>query len=136
MIIRLTSTTTARSAMTPPDARYKSALGATRGTMPAATHARLTASEPGDGADQPVAFLAAHVQEHSLMLVLQQSARETGVQAPAIVSSCRSGPKDPPPASPLRQRCHEVDAMVVTSAGPAGGRKAIVRHRAGHRDTS
>ncbi len=40
------------------------------------------------------------------MLVLQQSARKTGVQASAIVSSCRSGPK------------------------------AMVRHRAGHRDTS
>ena len=59
-----------------------------------------------DPADQPVAFLAAHVQEHALMLVLQQSARKMGVQAPAIVSSCRFGPK------------------------------AIVGHRAGHRDTS
>jgi hypothetical protein len=35
-----------------------------------------------DPADQPVAFLAAHVQEHALMLVLQQSARKMGVQAP------------------------------------------------------
>jgi hypothetical protein len=70
------------------------------------------------------------------MLVLQQPARKTGVLAPAIASSCRSGPKDPPSprrnqakASPLRHRCHDVDATVVTPAGPAGGRKAIVRHR-------
>jgi len=111
--------------------------------MPAATHARLTAGEPADAADQPVAFLAAaHVQEHSVMPVLQQPARKTGVLAPAIASSCRSGPEDPPPprrhqatASPLRHRRHDADAMVVTSAGPAGGRKAAVRHRAGHRDT-
>lgn len=62
--IRLTSTTTARRAMTPPDARYKPVVGATKGTRPAATHARLTASEPGDAADQPVPFLtAAYVQE-------------------------------------------------------------------------
>ncbi len=65
------------------------------------------------------------------MLVPQQSARKTGVLAPAIASSCRSGPKDPPPprkhqatVSPLRRRRHDVDAMVVTSAGPAGGREA------------
>jgi hypothetical protein len=77
------------------------------------------------------------------MLVLQQSALKTGVLAPAVASSCRSGPKDPPPprrhqatASPLRHRRREVDAMVVTSAGPAGGRKAVVRYRAGRRDTS
>ena len=75
------------------------------------------------------------------MLVLQQPALKTGILAPAIASSCRSGPKDPPPprrlqatASPLRHRRHDIDAMVVTPAGPAGGRKAIVRHRAGHRD--
>src|SRR5271157_2489419 len=77
----------------------------------------------------------------TLMLVLQQSARKTGVLASAIVSSGRSGPKDPPPqrwhqatASPLRR--HEAGAMAVTPAGPASGRKAIVRHWAGHRDTS
>jgi hypothetical protein len=76
------------------------------------------------------------------MLVLQKPARKTGVLASAIASSCRSGPKDPPPsrrhqatACPLRYQRHELDAMVVTPAGPAGGRKAIVRHRAGHRDT-
>ena len=40
------------------------------------------------------------------MVVLQQSARKMGAQAPAIVSSCRPGPK------------------------------AMVRHQAGHRDTS
>jgi hypothetical protein len=90
MIMRLTSTTTARSAMTPPDARYKPALGATRGTMPAATHARLTASAPGDAADQPVAFLAAHVQEHSLMLVLSSPPAR---QASRPQLSCR--PADP-----------------------------------------
>lgn len=74
------------------------------------------------------------------MLVLQP-ALETGILAPAIASSCRSGPKDLPPprrlqatASPLRHRRHDVDAMVVTPAGPAGDQKAIVRHRAGHRD--
>lgn len=70
------------------------------------------------------------------MLVLQQPTRKTGVLAPANASSCRSGPKDPPSprrhqatASPLRHRRHDVDAMVVTPAGPAGGRKAIVRYR-------
>jgi hypothetical protein len=112
--------------------------------MPAATHARLTASEPGGAADQPVAFLAAaHVQEYSVMLVLQQRARKAGVLAPALASSCRSGPEDAPlqrrykaMASPLRHRRHEVDAIVVTSAGPAGGRKAIAKYRAGHQDTS
>jgi hypothetical protein len=108
--------------------------------MPTTRHARLTASEPGDAADQAVAFLeAAHLQEHSLMLVLQQPVLNTGALAPVIASSCWSGPKDPPPrrrhqatASPLRR--HDVDAMVVTPAGPASGRKAIVRHRAGQRD--
>jgi hypothetical protein len=77
------------------------------------------------------------------MLVLQQPALKTGVLARAIASSCRSGRKDPPPrrrhqatASPLRHRRHDVDAMVVTLAGPAGGRKAIVKDRAGYRDTS
>jgi len=76
------------------------------------------------------------------MLVLQQSARKTGVLAPAIASSCRAGPKDPPPqrrheatASLLRHRRRDVDAKVVTPAGPASGPKALVRHRAGHRDT-
>jgi hypothetical protein len=66
--------------------------------------------------------------------------RKAGVLAPAIASSCRSGPKDPPPprrhqatASPLRRR--DVDAMMATPAGPAGGRKAIVGHLGGHRDT-
>ena len=77
------------------------------------------------------------------MLVLQQPARNAGVLAPAIASSCTSGPKDPPlqrrykaMASPLRHRRHEVDAIVVTSTGPAGGRKATAEYRAGHRDTS
>jgi hypothetical protein len=76
------------------------------------------------------------------MLVLQQSTLNTCLLAPAIVSSCWPGPKDPPPqrrhqatASPLRHRRHDADAMVVTSAGPAAGRKAVVRHRAGDRDT-
>ena len=36
---------------------------------------------------------------------------------------------------PLRHRRHDVDAMVVTPAGPASGRKPSVRHRAGHRGT-
>jgi hypothetical protein len=74
------------------------------------------------------------------MLVLQQPARKTGVLAAAL-ASCRSRPKDPPSprrnqatASPLWHRRHDVDAMVVTPAGPTGGRKAILRHRAGHRD--
>jgi hypothetical protein len=31
------------------------------------------------------------------MLVFQKPALKTDVLAPAIVSSCRSGPKDPPP---------------------------------------
>jgi hypothetical protein len=122
-----------------PTSRQRDAM---REKMPTTRHARLTASEPGDAADQAVAFLeAAHLQEHSLMLVLQQPALNTGALAPAIASSCWSGPKDPPPqrrhqatASPLRHRRHDVDAMVVTPAGPASGRKAIVRHRAGHRD--
>jgi len=72
------------------------------------------------------------------MLVLQQSALKTGILAPAIASSCRSGPKDPPPprrlqatASPLRHRRHDVDAMVTT---PAGSRRAMVGYRAEHRD--
>jgi hypothetical protein len=129
---------------TPPDARYEPAVGATEGKLPAATHVKLTASEPCDEADLPVTFLGAiHIREHSVMLVLQQPTRKTGILAPASASSCRSGLKDPPPlrrhqatASPVRHRCHDVDAMVVTPAGPAGGRKAIVRHRAGHRDTS
>jgi hypothetical protein len=76
------------------------------------------------------------------MLVLQQSAGKTGVVAPAVTSSCWPGPKDPPPqgrhqatASPRRHRCHAVDALVVTPAGPASGLKAIVGHRAGHRGT-
>ncbi len=77
------------------------------------------------------------------MRVLQQSARKTGVVAPAVTSSGRPGPKDPPPqrrhqatASPRRHRRHAVDALVVTPAGPASGRKAIVRRRAGRRGTS
>jgi hypothetical protein len=77
------------------------------------------------------------------MLVLQQRARKAGVLAPALASSRRSGPEDAPlqrrykaMASPLRHRRHEVDAIVVTSAGPAGGRKAIAKYRAGHQDTS
>ena len=78
------------------------------------------------------------------MLVLQQQrARKAGVLAPALASSCRSGPKDAPlqrrykaMASPLRHRRHEVDAIVSASAGPAGGRKAIAKYRAGQRDTS
>ena len=77
------------------------------------------------------------------MLVVQQPARNAGVPAPAIASSCRSRPKDAPlqrrykaMASPLRHPRHEVDAIVVTSAGPAGGRKAIAEYRAGHRDSS
>jgi len=41
----------------------------------------------------------------------------------------------PGDGSPLRHRRHNVDAMMVTPAGPASGRKAIVRHRTGHRDT-
>jgi hypothetical protein len=102
------------------------------------------ASEPGDAAGQPVAFLAAaHVQEHLVMLVLQQPALKTGVLAPAIASSCRSGPKDLPPRRrhrrrrpPLRHRRHDVDAMVVTLAGPAGGQEAIMKDRAGCQDTS
>jgi hypothetical protein len=75
------------------------------------------------------------------MLVLQQSASKTGVVAPAVTSSGRPEPKDPPPqrrhqatASPRRR--HAVDALVVTPAGPASGRKAIVRRRAGRRGTS
>ena len=74
------------------------------------------------------------------MLVLRRSALNTDVLAPAIASFCWPGPKNPPPqrrhqatASPLRH--HDVDAMMVTPAGPASGRKAIVRHRTGHRDT-
>jgi hypothetical protein len=102
------------------------------------------ASEPGYAAGQPVAFLAAaHVQEHSVMLVLQQPALKTGVLARAIASSCWSRRKDPPPrrrhqatAAPLRHRRHDVDAVVVTLAGPAGGQEAIVKDRAGYRDTS
>lgn len=77
------------------------------------------------------------------MLVLQQPARKAGVLAPALASSCRSGPKDAPlqrrykaMASSLRHRRHEVDAIVVASAGPAGGRKATAKYRAGHQDTS
>jgi hypothetical protein len=77
------------------------------------------------------------------MLVRQQPARKAGVRAPAIASSCRSGPKDPPlqrrheaRASPLRHRRHEVDAVAVRSAGAAGRRTAIARYRAGHRDAS
>jgi hypothetical protein len=77
------------------------------------------------------------------MLVLQQSALKKGVLARAIASSCRSGRKDPSPrrrhqatASPLRHQRHDIDAMVVTLAGPAGGQKAIVKDRAGYGDTS
>ena len=118
----------------------QTAVGAAKGKMPVAKQARLTASRPGDAADQAVTFLGAiHIQEHSVMLVFQQPALKTGVLAPAIASSCRSGPKDPPPpgghqatASQLWHRRHDVDAMVAT---PAGGRRAIVGHRAGHRDT-
>jgi hypothetical protein len=75
------------------------------------------------------------------MLVLQQPALKTGVLARAITSSCWSGRRGPPlrrrhraTAAPLRR--HDVDAIVVTLAGPAGGRKAIVNDRAGYRDTS
>lgn len=76
------------------------------------------------------------------MLVLQRCALNTGVLAPVSASSCWSGPKDSPlqrphqaTASPLRHRRHDVDAIVVTPAGPASGRTAIMRHRAGHPDT-
>jgi hypothetical protein len=73
--------------------------------MPTTRHARLTASEPGDAADQAVAFLeAAHLQEHSVMLVLQQPALNAGALAPAIASSCWSGPKDPPRRDGTRRR--------------------------------
>jgi hypothetical protein len=41
----------------------------------------------GDPSGQPVAFfVAAHVREHSLTLVLQQSALNTGVLAPEMAS--------------------------------------------------
>jgi hypothetical protein len=41
----------------------------------------------GDPAGQPVAFfVAAHIREHSLTLVLQQPALNTGVLAPEMVS--------------------------------------------------
>jgi len=73
------------------------------------------------------------------MLVLQQPTLKTGALASAIASSCRSGPKNPPPprghratASQLRHRRHDVDAMVATFGG---SRRAIVGHRAGHWDT-
>jgi hypothetical protein len=76
------------------------------------------------------------------MLVLQQCAPNTSVLAPVSASSCWSGPKDlplqrrhPATASWLRHWRHDVDATVATPAGPASGRTAIVRHRAGHRDT-
>jgi hypothetical protein len=72
------------------------------------------------------------------MLVLQQPTLKTGALASAIASSCRSGPKDPPPlrghratASQLRHRRHDVDAMVAT---PAGAGRAIVGHQGEHRD--
>jgi hypothetical protein len=72
------------------------------------------------------------------MLVLQQPALKTGVLAPAIASSCRSGPKDLPPRRRHRRRRPRsgTDAMVVTLAGPAGGQEAIMKDRAGYRDTS
>jgi hypothetical protein len=41
------------------------------------------------------------------MLVFQKPALKTGVLAPAIVSSGRSGPKDPPP--PGRHRAEHRD---------------------------
>jgi hypothetical protein len=42
----------------------------------------------GDPAGQPVAFfVAAHVREHSLTLVLQQPALNTGILAPEMASS-------------------------------------------------
>ena len=76
------------------------------------------------------------------MFVLRGSALNAGVLAPAIASFCWPGPKNPPPqrrhqatGSPLRHRRPNVDAMMVTPAGPARGRKAIVRHRTGRRDT-
>src|SRR5580658_98397 len=125
--------------MTPPGARYKPMWARQRGKMPAATQAKLTASEPGDAADLPVTFLGAiHIREHSVMLVLQQPIRKTGVLAPARASSCRSGPKNPPSprghpaiASRVRHRRHDVDAMAAT---PAGSRRAMVGYRAEHRD--
>jgi hypothetical protein len=41
----------------------------------------------GDPAGQPVAFfVAAHIREHSLTLVLQQPALNTGVLAPEMAS--------------------------------------------------
>jgi hypothetical protein len=185
--MRLTSTTTARRAMTPPNARYKT-FGAAKGGDARRKGHKTEGQRTGDAAGQPVAFfVAAHVREHSLMLAPQQPALKTGVLAPAVASGnavavfarsssglssmarhcamaavtrrgpssgwpwpwpwpspasfCRSGPNNPPPpkrhqatAPPLRH--HDVDAMVVTPAGPASGRKPKMRHRAGHRDTS
>jgi hypothetical protein len=89
------------------------------------------------------------------MLILQQSARTTGVLAPAMASGHAvaafagsspglagwPGPKDPPPlrrhqaAFPLRRRRHGTGAMAVTAAGSVSGRKPEVRHRPGDRDT-
>ena len=60
----MSGTLAARKAMTAPDAWCNPPWARQRRKMPAARHARLTASEPGDAAVQPVAFVgAAHVQE-------------------------------------------------------------------------
>jgi hypothetical protein len=151
-----TSTTTARRMMTPPDARYKTRPAAAERKDPFGSEHMTGGQRTGDPAGPQVAFfVAAHVPEHSLMLVPQQSAPKTGVLAPAMASgnpaavfarpssglSAWPGPRDPSPprrhgeAFPCRRQRHGTGAMAVTAAGPVSGRKPEVRHRPGDRDT-